>query len=70
MSSQNERNVSGTKRPDTENENPDAIDATALKALTPDELRIVEIVAQSRGLKYAIDNLQLILAQAREIGEL
>lgn len=70
MTSHDPKEHLDTQQPNTDSEKAEPVDASVLKTLTPDELRIVEIVAQSRGLKWAIDHLQLILAQAREIGEL
>lgn len=41
-----------------------------LSDLTPEEKRVLQRVARERGEEYARENVELILAQARKVGEL
>lgn len=41
-----------------------------LSDLTPEEKRVLRRVARERGEEYARENAELILAQARRIGDL
>ena len=70
MTSHNPKEHLHTQQPNTDSKNAETVDASVLKALTPDERRIYEIMVKCRGEAWTLENLNLILAQARDIGEL